>query len=155
MFGAKLLSTLCLALMALVILLIVGSVTGGVHLPPLSWASLVARVLLGVLPFAALSVFIGYMARGPNVASPIINLIFFPMAFASGLFIPLSGLPKIVQDIAPFLPAYHSGTLARVAVGVPTVSSEWVHVVALLGFTAVFLALAVWAYKRDEGANYR
>ena len=155
MFGAKLLSTLSLALLALVILLVVGSVTGGVNLPALSWLSLVARVLLGVLPFAALAVFIGYVARGPNVASPIINLIFFPMAFASGLFIPLSGLPKIVQDIAPFLPAYHGGMLARVAVGVPSASSEWVHVACLLGFTALFLILAVRAYKRDEGANYR
>ncbi len=155
MFGAKLISTLTLALVALVLLLVVGSLTGGVHLPPLSWVSLVARVLLGVLPFAALSVFIGYIARGPNVASPIINLIFFPMAFASGLFIPLEGLPKIVQDIAPFLPAYHSGVFARVAMNVPSPSGEWVNVAWLLGYTALFLVLAVRAYKRDEGANYR
>jgi ABC-2 type transport system permease protein len=155
MFAAKIVSVLLLALFALAVLLIVGAITGGVSLNLESWASLVARVLFGVLPFAALAVFIGYMSRNANAASPIINLIFFPMAFASGLFIPLRTLPEIVQKIAPFLPAYHSGELARVAAGVPSASSPWTHAIWILGFTAAFLALAVWAYRRDEGANYR
>ena len=155
MFVAKLLATIVVALLALALLLVIGAWTGVVHLPALTWASLVARVLFGALPLAALGVFIGYVATGPSTASPILNLIFFPMAFASGLFIPIDTMPAIVQQIAPFLPAYHGGMLARVAVGVPSASPEWVHVVWLLGFTAVFLALAVWAYQRDEGANYR
>jgi ABC-2 type transport system permease protein len=154
-FSAKLISVLVLALLALSALLVVGALTGGVTLPLQTWLSLIARVLIGVLPFAALAVFIGYVAKGANTASPIINLVFFPMAFASGLFVPLNSLPKIVQDIAPFLPAYHGGQLARVAVGVPSASSELTHVLWLLGFTVLFLILAVWAYKRDEGANYR
>ena len=155
MFVAKLLANLLVALFALTLLLLIGAWSGGVHLPASAWASLVARVLLGGLPLAALGVFVGYMASGPSTASPILNLIFFPMAFASGLFIPIDSLPKIVQRVAPFLPSYHGGMLARVAVGVPSASAQWVHVVWLLGFTAVFLALAVWAYRRDQGANYR
>jgi ABC-2 type transport system permease protein len=155
MFAAKIVSVLLLALFALSVLLVVGALTGGIGLSVQAWASLVARVLFGVLPFAALAVFIGYLARNANAASPIINLLFFPMAFASGLFIPLRGLPQIVQDIAPYLPAYHSGELARVAAGVPSASSEWTHVIWILGFTVVFLVCAVWAYRRDEGVNYR
>jgi ABC-2 type transport system permease protein len=155
LFAAKLVTVLVLGLIALTLLLTVGAITGGISLSAGAWMSLVARVILGALPFAALAVFIGYMARGAQTASPIINLIFFPMAFGSGLFIPLENLPKIVQDIAPFLPAYHGGQLARVAVGVPSAQGELTHVLALLGFTVLFLALAVWAYRRDEGANYR
>ncbi len=155
LFAAKLVTVLILGLIALALLLTVGAITGGVSLSLGAWVSLVGRVLLGVLPFAALAVFIGYMARGAQTASPIINLVFFPMAFGSGLFIPLDNLPKIVRDIAPFLPAYHGGQLARVAVGVPSAQPELTHVLALLGFTVLFLALAVWAYRRDEGANYR
>lgn len=155
MFGAKLLSNLLVAPFALALLLLIGAWTGGVHLPASAWASLVVRVLFGALPLAALGVFIGYMASGPSTASPVLNLIFFSMAFASGLLIPLDNMPKIVQQIAPFLPAYHGEMLARVAVGVPSASAQWVHVVWLLGFTAVFLALAVWAYRRDQGVNYR
>jgi ABC-2 type transport system permease protein len=154
-FTAKLTAVLVLALGALSVLLVVGAVTGGVSLPVGTWLSLIARVMLGALPFAALAVFIGYIAKGANSASPIINLVFFPMAFASGLFIPLDSLPKFVQDFAPFLPAYHGGQFARVAVGVPSAMNELTHVAWLIGFTVVFLALAVWAYKRDEASNYR
>ncbi len=155
LFTAKLVSVMLLGLITLTLLLTIGSITGGISLPASAWISLVARVLLGALPFAALAVAIGYLAKGAQSASPIINLIFFPMSFASGLFIPLPSLPKIVQDIAPFLPSYHGGQLARVVVGVPSAKSELEHVLWLLGFTLVFLALAVWAYKRDEGTNYR
>ena len=155
LFSAKLVTVLLLALFAVTVLLIYGSITGGVSLEPLQWLSLVARVLLGVLPVAALAVLIGYLARGPQTASALVNLIFFPMSFASGLFIPLSSLPKLMQDIAPFLPAYHGGQLARVAVGVPSAQSELTNLVCLLGFTVLFLALAVWAYKRDEATQYR
>ncbi len=155
LFTSKLVTVLLLALFAVSVLLIYGSITGGVSLPLGTWLSLIARVMLGVLPFAALSVMIGYLARGAQTASPIVNLVFFPMSFASGLFIPLPSLPKVVQDIAPFLPAYHGGQLARVAVGVPSAQPELTHVIWLLGFTALFLILAVWAYKRDEASNYR
>ena len=155
LFTAKLVSVMLLGLITLTLLLTIGSITGGISLPAGVWISLVARVLLGALPFAALAVAIGYLAKGAQSASPIINLIFFPMSFASGLFIPLPSLPKIIQDIAPFLPSYHGGQLARVVVGVPSAKSELEHVLWLLGFTLAFLALAVWAYKRDEGSNYR
>ena len=77
------------------------------------------------------------------------------MAFASGLFVPLGQLPKIVQDFAPLLPAYHSGQFARLGIGVPSASGAWTHALWILGFTALFLALAVWAYKRDEATQYR
>ncbi len=154
-FTAKLIVILLIGLLALLILMVFASVTANIRLSAGAWVSLVARVLIGALPFAGLAVFIGYLSRDATVASPLINLIFFPMSFASGLFVPLDGLPKIVQDIAPFLPAYHSGELARVAVGVPSAAGEATHLVWIFGYTLVFLALAVWAYKRDEGANYR
>ena len=154
-FAAKLLSVLLLALIALALLLVVGAISGGVSLPLLTWGSLVIHVLFGALPFAALAVFIGYIAKGANAASPIINLVFFPMAFASGLFVPLGQLPKIVQEFAPLLPAYHSGQFARLGIGVQSASGAWTHALWILGFTALFLALAVWAYKRDEATQYR
>ena len=107
-----------------------------------------------MLPFAALGAFIGYVSKGAQTASPIINLVFFPMAFGSGLFVPLETLPKIMQDIAPYLPSYHSGAFARTAVGINRQDSLE-HLIWILGYTVVFVVLAIWAYKRDEGTNYR
>ncbi len=155
LFVAKIVSVILLALIAINLLIIVGTISAGFQLEVGKWLNLVARAIFSVLPFAAMAVFIGYAVRGVNAVSPVVNLIFFPMSFASGLFIPLDGLPKMVQDIAPFLPAYHGGQLTRAAVGVPSAAGDGTHALWILGYTVVFLVLAVWAYKRDEGANYR
>ena len=74
----------------------------------------------------------GY-ALGPNSAPTMLNLVNLPMAFASGLYIPLSQLPPFVQHLAPYLPAYHFGQLALAAIGAHGVGTVSHHLVALPG----------------------
>ena len=54
----------------------------------------------------------GYLV-GPNSAPAVLNLVWLPMAFASGLWIPISQLPQFVQPVAAFLPPYHFAQLGR------------------------------------------
>jgi ABC-2 type transport system permease protein len=72
----------------------------------------------------------------------VINLIYLPMSFLSGLWMPISNLPVMVRDIAPLWPAYHLGQLALAAVGQVPGSGAAQHVAALAVVTAIFLALA-------------
>jgi ABC-2 type transport system permease protein len=98
--------------------------------------------VLGTLPFCAIGLFVGATVSGQ--ASPaIVNLIFLPMAFLSGLFLPLPVMPKVLIDIAPVWPAYHLAQLALGAVGAPARGSAGGHVAVLAAFTLVFFALAV------------
>ena len=53
----------------------------------------------------------GYLI-GPNSAPAVLNLVYLPMAFAAGLWIPITQLPDVVQAVAPFLPPYHFAQLA-------------------------------------------
>ena len=69
-----------------------------------------------MLPFCAIGLFIGTTVNG-QAAPAVINLIYLPMSFLSGLWMPLSMLPAAVHDIAPLWPAYHLGQLALAAVG--------------------------------------
>jgi ABC-2 type transport system permease protein len=116
------------------------------------WANVTARLLVGSLPFVALGFAIGY-GSGPNAAPALANIIYLPLSFASGLFMPVSQLPGFVQRIAPYLPSYHYGQLAWSAVGAPTepigVSLAW-----LAGYTALFLAIAFRAYRREETRKF-
>ena len=59
---------------------------------------------------------IGYFA-GPNSAPAAINLIYLPMSFCSGLWVPYMFLPKLVRQIALALPPYHLSQLALGMVG--------------------------------------
>jgi ABC-2 type transport system permease protein len=95
----------------------------------------------------------GYLV-GPNSASAVLNLVYLPMAFASGLWIPLSQLPEVVQAIAPFMPPYHLAQLALGILGAADRGSPLLHLAALAAFTVGFLAIAGWGYRRDEGRSY-
>ena len=150
--AGKAIATIAFAAIALGVLLGFGALAGGVHLAPGAWLALGGRLLVGVFPFITLGFAIGYLA-GPTSAIAILQLINLPMSFASGLFVPLQALPAWARTLAPYLPAYHYGQLAWATMGSPTEpiaqSLMW-----LVVYTAVFVAIAVRAYYKEETKTF-
>jgi ABC-2 type transport system permease protein len=153
-FLAKLFAAVVFSTVIMLLLLAVGIVFGGVHLPVATAARLVGILVAGSIPFSAMGLAIGYFAK-PNSAPAVVNLIYLPMSFCSGLWIPLFLLPHGLQVLAKFLPPFHLAQLALNTVGLaPNPTPSWGHVEALLTFTLVCLGLAAWGYRRDEGKTY-
>jgi ABC-2 type transport system permease protein len=148
---ARSLSALLFALVALIGLIVYGVMVGGIREDLGVWAMVVVRLLAGSLPFITLGFAIGYLAG--NAAPAVANLIYVPLAFASGLFIPVAQLPSFAQQVAPYLPTYHYGQLAWSAIGAPAepvaTSLAW-----LTAYMVLFLALAVRAYRREEEQKF-
>ncbi len=130
-------------------LFILGTLFGGVHLPIIAFLKLMGIMIAGAIPFCALGLVIGCYAA-PNAAPAVVNVLFLPMSFCSGLWLPLQLLPKFLQHAAPFLPPYHLGQLALKQVGFGDSSGSLPHVAALAGFTVVFLLLALRGFSRDD-----
>ena len=149
---AKVVTALVFALLALLLLVGYGAVVGGIHQPPAVWAMVIARLLAGSLPFIALGFAIGYLS-GPHAAPAVANLIYLPLAFASGFFVPVGQLPGFVQAIAPFLPTYHYAQLAWSVLGAGS-ETLGTSLLWLAGYTALFLTLAIRAYRREERAKF-
>ncbi len=152
-FLAKYLMTLAIGIVLMLLMCGIGAVFGGVRMSMGHWAALVAAEAFGAIPFCAMGLAIGYLA-GPNSAAPIVNIIYLPMAFLSGLFIPAEMLPSALRGFAVALPPYHLGRLALDAVGAEPASHAWGHILALLGFGVLFTVIAFIAYRRDEGKSY-
>ena len=152
-FASKVLTALVFGFAVLVALFAFGAVVGGIEMPLGMWAGLLGMLVAGMLPFVGLGLLLGYVS-GPNSAAAVANLIFLPLAFGSGLFLPLELLPGVVQDIAPYLPSYHVAQLGWQLMGFDEGSSLAVHAVWGAGYTLVFLALALVAYRRDEGKTF-
>jgi ABC-type Fe3+/spermidine/putrescine transport system ATPase subunit len=110
------------------------------------WAVRAGRPASGadaVLAEVGLSMAVGFVARGRS-APAIINAVFLPMAIAGGLWMPLEVLPAFVQDLAVWLPTYHTSQLGLgLLVGEPIGD----NVAALLAATAVTASLAAIAYR--------
>jgi ABC-2 type transport system permease protein len=150
--AAKVLIGLLFALGALLVLFAYGAVVGGVRLDAAVWGALTWRLLAGSVPLIGLGFAIGYLS-GPNAAPAVANLVYLPLAFASGVFMPLDQLPGFVQRLAPYLPTYHHAQLGWSAVGA---GSEPVGVALLwlLGYAALFLVVAARAWRREETRRF-
>lgn len=152
-FFAKYCVAVLLGGTVMALLFVVAALFGHVRLAPEVWIELFAAEVLGGIPFCALGITIGYLA-GPNSAAGIINGIYLPMAFLSGLLLPITMLPHALQSFAQFLPPYHLARLALVTIGAVPRAELMKSVLALIGFGVLFTVTAVMAYRRDEGKTY-
>ena len=100
-FLAKLFAAVVFSTVIMLLLLAVGIPFGGVRLPLATAAKLVGILVAGSIPFSAMGLAIGYFAK-PNSAPAVVNLIYLPMSFCSGLWIPLFMLPHGLQSSRSF-----------------------------------------------------
>jgi ABC-2 type transport system permease protein len=138
---AKLIMAMLFALIIYVVLALMAFGLGGVRLAPGQWLLLGAIATLGVMPFCALGLMIGSRANASG-APAMVNLIYLPMAFLSGLWMPLSMLPPFIGSIAPLWPAYHLSQLSLATIGHGDGSATVPHLIALAGFTIICFAIA-------------
>jgi len=128
-----------LVMLAVLALLAVGA--GGVRLAPGQWLGLLGVALFSVLPLGALGLWLGTLV-GARGAPALINLVYLPMAFLSGLFVPLSMLPPLLQTLAPLWPAYHLAALAQGQAGFESAGNPYAHAAIASGYALVFMLLA-------------
>jgi ABC-2 type transport system permease protein len=147
--GARLVVASLFGLTIAVGLAALAATLGGVRLPTASWALLLFTVAACALPFGAIGLIFGNWL-GPNSAVGVINLVYLPMSFLSGLWIPINVLPGFLRELAPFWPSYHASQLTLAIVGAPTSSSVGRSVAVLAVVTVVAFVVAGLAARRSR-----
>ncbi len=66
--------------------------------------------IVGSITFACMGLLLALIVPA-NAAPGIVNLIYLPMSFLSGLWMPIRFMPHWLQRIAPILPTYHLSQL--------------------------------------------
>jgi ABC-2 type transport system permease protein len=150
--AAQVIFSMTFALIALVVLFVYAFIVGGVRLSPETWLGFTAKLLIGSFPMMGLGMAIGY-STSSNAAPAVTNLIYLPMSFISGIFIPLSQLPSAIQTIGKLLPLYHYSQLPLSSVGQNTedlrTATLW-----LVGWTVVLFAIALRFYRADASSKF-
>ncbi|PFG44683.1 ABC-2 type transport system permease protein [Isoptericola jiangsuensis] len=112
----------------------------------------VGVILAASVPFVLLGMAVGY-SLSAKAALPVVQVVLFPLAFAGGLFLPPMLFPDWLEGVSRFVPTRAGRDLLVDALtGAPAYPGAWL---VLIGWTAVFAALAAWAYRRDEGRRFR
>ena len=138
---AKLAMAMAFAAIISIMLAILAASLAGVVLAPWQWLALFMINVFGTLPFCAIGLWIGTMVNG-SAAPAVVNLIYLPMAFLSGLWISISVLPKFIGTLAPVWPSYQLAQIALKVVGSDAGGSLWVHFLVLGVITIAFFAMA-------------
>jgi ABC-2 type transport system permease protein len=146
---AKCCSAIAFGIIIVSILTGLGVVFGHVSLSLPDYARMIALTIVGALPFAcmgmALALFLPF-SSAPGIA----NMIYLPMSFCGGLWIPVMLLPQFLQRFALLLPTYHLGQLMLSSFGYASAGTTNSHWLGLVGFTLMMLGIASLGLRRLE-----
>jgi ABC-2 type transport system permease protein len=146
---AKCASAVAFGLLIVSILTAIALAFGGVSLTSTELIKMLGMTIVGSVSFASMGLLLALLVPA-NAAPAIVNLIYLPMSFLSGLWMPLRFMPHWLQAIAPALPTYHLSQLMLSIFGYQDSMSLAVHWNALIGFTLLMLGLAWLIFHRRE-----
>ena len=105
--------------------------------------------VLFALSLSWVSVFIGMKVRTSGAVQGIMFLIVMPLSFASNVFVPADSLPSWMQTFVEWNPLTHLVAAVRgLFLGAPMGDSVYWTLAWCVGLVAVFLPLAMRAYRR-------
>jgi ABC-2 type transport system permease protein len=147
--GAKCVTAVAFGIIIVSILTAIGIAMGGVTLRVSEAARMLEMTVVGGVCFATMGLLLAQVVPA-NAAAGIVNMIYLPMSFMSGLWMPIQYLPHWLQRIAPALPTYHLAQLMLNIFGYTGPGSMASHWYGLVGFTALMLGLSWVAFNRSE-----
>lgn len=141
----KVASAFVLGAVPVVMVLVVGRVLGA-DLGLGAWIQVAVLSWICSLVFAAFGLFVGYLVPAEN-AMQFIGPLLALMSFFGGLFQPLDQMPQALQNIAPWMPTYAVGLVARS----PVTGSglTFTHVADLVLWVALFAGGTALLFRRD------
>jgi ABC-2 type transport system permease protein len=146
---AKCASAVAFGIIIVSILTCVGVAFGGVTLSVVELVKMLGLTVVGSISFASMGLLIALLVPA-NAASGVVNLVYLPMSFLSGLWIPLRFMPHWLQRVAPLLPTYHLSQLMLSIFHYQDSMSLMMHWNALLGFTLLMLGFSWLVFHRKE-----
>jgi ABC-2 type transport system permease protein len=138
-------------LASLVPVVLIAALLTKASVTPLAFLAATGLIAAIAVPFTLLGLTIGY-AFPQKAATVVAQVLFLPLAFAGGLLTAPQGAPALIEHIAPWLPTGGAVRLMWWVVGDYPFDPR--AVVSLIAWSLTLGALAVWAYRRDEGRRF-
>ena len=146
---AKCASGVAFGIIIVSLLTLIATTFGGVSLTAIELAKMLGMTVVGSVAFASMGLLLALLVPA-NAATGIVNLIYLPMSFLSGLWIPIRFMPHWLRRVAPALPTYHLSQLMLRIFGYGDSMSLATHWNALIGFTLLMLGLSWLIFHRKE-----
>lgn len=146
-FLAKMIGQTMIHVLSIVLIFLAGVLINDVTLPAMDWILSGLWILLGSLPFLGIGVLVGTMKR-VDTASGVSNVVYMLLAITGGMWMPMEQLPKAIQTMGSWLPAYNYGNGAWEIIRGN--APELKNVAILLGYLVLFMALSTLIRRKQE-----
>nr|BFD62778.1 ABC transporter permease [Bdellovibrio sp. HM001] len=150
-FLPKVLNALVVSLLSIAAVVAVAILTTPLNWQELPWANFLASLLLGSIPFGLLGACLGYAASAKSVV-PLANLVYLPLSFAGGLWMPPQALPDVVQKISAYLPTRLLGEVVWASLLKQDVQSK--HTWGLMIYSVLFLAASLYVFRKAQEQEF-
>ncbi len=107
----------------------------------------IGLIAAGSVLFVAMGMALGNLAKEPEAASALANVVYFPMMFLTGTFFPLEIMPDFIQTTALFLPLTYFNNGLRDTLVFGNVSGALGNLAVVAVLAVVFFALSAWSLK--------
>ena len=148
--ASRTLTDLLRAMLAVVIMLVVGLVVG--FRPEgsvLNWIAAVGLMLLFGFAMAWIGVLVGMLVRTPEAAQGAMFILVMPLTFASSAFVPTDSMPTALKEFAENQPlTLVINTVRAWLMGQPAGSDAWGALLWSLGILIVFFPIALFVYRK-------
>ncbi len=108
---------------------------------------LTLAIILSNISFSSMGVFIALIVKDPRNIMIVINSIRLPMLFLSGVFIPLSESPAILQLLSLFMPLTYAVELLRFSFTYMTFFPLWLSLIMTFAWFFIFTILSIRALE--------
>jgi ABC-2 type transport system permease protein len=141
---AQLAVHLLIALCSTLLLLGIGRVAFGVGLPH-AWALYILELALTIAAMLSLGVLIASLAPNSRVANACGAIVFFPMMFFAGLWLPREAMGTVLRHISDFTPLGAGvGAMQDAARGAALAPS---HLVVVVVYAVACVGLAIQSFR--------
>jgi ABC-2 type transport system permease protein len=143
----KVTASMLVVLPVIVLVELVGSLFGGVHLSMGRWLELTVVLWITALPLAVLGVFIGFTVNS-ETAFPVVTTLMFVLGYFGGLFNPVSSMPKALGTAARLLPNFHHASLGLSLLDGQGLGAE--HWLVLAGYAVLFGVAVIIKHRMEQ-----
>ncbi len=143
--GAKLVVSVLAAIPAIALLMLLAALADHVGLSVREWLSILGFSVLGVVPFSALGLLLGYLFDAESAQAGQ-TIVWLAISLLGGLWVPVQAMPATLRQMAPYFPTYRAADLVRsvLGAGLRPVGQD---LLVLLAYTIVLGVLAAWRYR--------
>lgn len=149
--AAQILASFVLALAAVGLVILTAIVCTDPQMSTFMYFEFIFWVMVCGFPFASLGLVLGSLTN-PKSSVPVANMIYLPLSFAGGLWIPPNALSAGVQTISEYLPTRFYGEVIWAFVNGQALQDRWLW--GLVAYSVVFFAAAIFLHRRDLGERF-